>query len=167
MIKNLSPSRASQFKTCPKQFKFANVDKIKEPTTEVQAKGTTVHQALEDLYNLPKEERTAENLYNLFRNAWTKVRNNDEHANLFKTVEEEKEWGVDALKLLSNYLTLENPKEIEPLEKERWVRGSLEIPAAKLVSNDNVNNLSPSIPPSLISGRVLIPTASPFNDLKY
>ena len=48
MIKNLSPSRASQFKTCPKQFKFANVDKLKEPTNEVQAKGTTVHQALED-----------------------------------------------------------------------------------------------------------------------
>ena len=34
MIKNLSPSRASQFKTCPKQFKFANVDKLKEPTNE-------------------------------------------------------------------------------------------------------------------------------------
>ena len=47
MIKNLSPSRASQFKTCPKQFKFANIDKIKEPTNEVQAKGTTVHEALE------------------------------------------------------------------------------------------------------------------------
>mgnify|MGYP003330711859 CR=1 FL=1 len=26
MIKNLSPSRASQFKTCPRQFKYANVD---------------------------------------------------------------------------------------------------------------------------------------------
>ena len=126
MIKNLSPSRASQFKTCPKQFKFANVDKIKEPTTEVQAKGTTVHQALEDLYDLPKEERTSENLYNLFRNAWTKVRSDDEHVNLFANVEEEKEWGVDALNLLANYLTLENPQEIEPLEKERWVRGSLE-----------------------------------------
>ena len=126
MIKNLSPSRASQFKTCPKQFKFANVDKIKAPTTEVQAKGTTVHQALEDLYDLPKEERTSENLYNLFRNAWTKVRSDDEHVNLFTNVEEEKEWGVDALNLLANYLTLENPQEIEPLEKERWVKGSLE-----------------------------------------
>ena len=126
MIKNLSPSRASQFKTCPKQFKFANVDKIKEPTTEVQAKGTTVHQALEDLYDLPKEERTAENLNNLFRTAWTKVRSDDEHVNLFQNVEEEKDWGVDALNLLSNYLTLENPEEIEPLEKERWVRGSIE-----------------------------------------
>ena len=69
MIKNLSPSRASQFKTCPKQYKFANVDKIIEPTNEVQAKGTTVHQALEDLYELPKEERSSENLYNLFRNS--------------------------------------------------------------------------------------------------
>jgi len=126
MIKNLSPSRASQFKTCPKQFKFANIDKIKEPTTEVQAKGTTVHQALEDLYDLPKEERTPDNLYNLFRAAWTKVRSDDEHVNLFQNVEEEKEWGVDALNLLANYLTLENPEEIEPLEKERWVRGSIE-----------------------------------------
>ena len=126
MIKNLSPSRASQFKTCPKQYKFANVDKIKEPTTEVQAKGTTVHQALEDLYDLPKEERTPDNLYNLFRAAWTKVRSDDEHVNLFQNVEEEKEWGVDALNLLANYLTLENPEEIEPLEKERWVRGSIE-----------------------------------------
>ena len=60
MIKNLSPSRASQFKTCPKQFKFSNVDKLKEPTNEVQAKGTTVHQALEDLFDLPKEERNVE-----------------------------------------------------------------------------------------------------------
>ncbi len=65
MIKNLSPSRASQFKTCPKQFKFANVDKLKEPTNEVQAKGTTVHQALEDLFDLPKEERSIEKLHNL------------------------------------------------------------------------------------------------------
>ena len=112
MIKNLSPSRASQFKTCPKQFKFANVDKIKEPTTEVQAKGTTVHQALEDLYDIPKEERTSENLYDLFRNAWTKVRSNDEHVNLFENVDEEKEWGVDALNLLSNYLSHNFPNRL-------------------------------------------------------
>ena len=107
MIKNLSPSRASQFKTCPKQFKFANVDKLKEPTNEVQAKGTTVHQALEDLFDLPKEERSIEKLHNLFRDAWTKVRGNDEHHNLFSNVEEEREWGVDGLKLLNNYMEIE------------------------------------------------------------
>ena len=126
MIKNLSPSRASQFKTCPKQFKFSNVDKIKEPTNLVQAKGTTVHQALEDLYSLPSEERTSDTLYNLFRKAWSNVRGNDEHVNLFNSIEEEREWGQAGLNLLHNYLTLENPKTLEPLEQERWVRGSIE-----------------------------------------
>ena len=67
MIKNLSPSRASQFKTCPRQFKYANIDKIKEPTNEVQAKGTTVHEALEKLFDLPQDERSLDNLHNLFR----------------------------------------------------------------------------------------------------
>jgi putative RecB family exonuclease len=126
MIKNLSPSRASQFKTCPKQFKFSNVDKIKEPTNLVQAKGTTVHQALEDLYSLPSEERTSETLYNLFRKAWSNVRGNDEHVNLFNSIEEEREWGQEGLNLLHNYLKLENPQTLEPLEQERWVRGSIE-----------------------------------------
>ena len=126
MIKNLSPSRASQFKTCPKQFKFANVDKLKEPTNEVQAKGTTVHQALEDLFDLPKEDRNIEKLHNLFREAWTKVRGTDEHHDLFSTVEEEREWGVDGLKLLNNYMTIEDPASFDPLERERWVRGSIE-----------------------------------------
>ena len=126
MIKNLSPSRPSQFKTCPKQFKFANIDKIKEPTTEVQAKGTTVHQALEDLFDLKPDERNTEKLHNLFREAWTKVRGNDEHHNLFSSVEEEREWGLDGLKLLNNYMSIEDPTSFEPLERERWVRGSIE-----------------------------------------
>ena len=126
MIKNLSPSRASQFKTCPQQFKFANVDKLKEPTNEVQAKGTAVHQALEDLFELPKEDRDTEKLHNLFRAAWTKVRRTDEHHSLFSSVDEEREWGVDGLKLLSNYMSMEDPKSFDPLERERWVRGTIE-----------------------------------------
>ena len=126
MIKNLSPSRASQFKTCPKQFKYANVDKILEPTNEVQAKGTTVHQALEDLFDLPSDERTTEKLHNLFREAWTKVRGNDEHHNLFSSIDEERDWGLEGLKLLNNYMTLEDPRSFEPVERERWVRGTIE-----------------------------------------
>jgi putative RecB family exonuclease len=126
MIKNLSPSRASQFKTCPMQFKYANVYKIKEPTNEVQAKGTTVHEALEKLYDLPQDERNLDNLHNLFRKVWTDVRNNDEHVHLFDTQDKEREWGIDGLKLLSNYFTLEDPTKFEPLERERWVRGAID-----------------------------------------
>ena len=92
----------------------------------MQAKGTTVHQALEDLFDLEPEERNTEKLHNLFREAWTKVRGNDEHHNLFTSVEEEREWGLDGLKLLNNYMSIEDPTSFEPLERERWVRGSIE-----------------------------------------
>jgi len=126
MIKNLSPSRASQFKTCPKQFEYANVLKIKEPTNEVQAKGTTIHTALEQLYDRKPNDRTLKNLENIFRNEWNNVRNNEEHLSLFKNRQEERAWGLDALRLLANYLKLENPKEIQPLDRERWVRGTIE-----------------------------------------
>ncbi len=125
MIKNLSPSRASQFKTCPRQFKYANIDKIKEPTNEVQAKGTTVHEALEKLFDLPQDERSLDNLHNLFRKVWTDVRNNDEHVHLFDNQDQERDWGIEGLKLLSNYFTLEDPTNFEPLERERWVRGAI------------------------------------------
>ena len=124
--KNLSPSRASQYKTCPKQYMYQHVVKISEPTNEVQAKGTTIHQALEDLFDLPPKERTIENLHNLFRNAWTAVRSNDEHHHLFSSVEKEREWGLDALKRLNYYMELEDPSSFEPLERERWVKGSIE-----------------------------------------
>ena len=126
MIKNLSPSRASQFKTCPKQFEYANVLKIKEPTNAVQAKGTTIHTALEILYDKKPHERTLENLQNIFRAEWNKIRGDVEHGSLFENREEERTWGIDALQLLKNYFKLENPSLIQPLEKERWVRGSIE-----------------------------------------
>ena len=92
----------------------------------MQAKGTAVHQALEDLFDLKPDERNTEKLHNLFREAWTKVRGNDEHHNLFSSVEEEREWGLDGLKRLNNYRSIEDPTSLEPLESERWVRGSIE-----------------------------------------
>ncbi len=152
MIKNLSPSRASQFKTCPKQFKFSNIDKIKEPTNEVQAKGTLVHEALEELYKLDVKDRPDEIkqeevfseiniiekterdsgdkskiLHDIFRKIFTEKRNSEEYYELFNSDDIDiKKFGKDALKLLTNYLTLENPKKIKALEVERWVRGPIE-----------------------------------------
>ena len=56
---------------------------------------------------------------------WTDVRNNDEHVHLFDNQDQERDWGIDGLKLLSNYFTLEDPTNFEPLERERWVRGAI------------------------------------------
>ena len=151
MIKNLSPSRASQYKTCPQQFKFANIDKIEEPTTHVQAKGTLVHEALEEMYKLPPEDRPSiiseeelenekyiiknsekdsgpksKQLHDLFRNIFQDKRSSDEYVHLFVDEKKIKEFGKDSLKLLTNYLTMEDPKNVNSIENERWVRGTIE-----------------------------------------
>ena len=58
MIKNLSPSRASQFKTCPKQFKFANVDKILVDSPIGKTNRTDIESKISELENQKNEIQT-------------------------------------------------------------------------------------------------------------
>lgn len=116
-LETLSPSRASDFKLCPQLFKFRAIDKLPEPSTVYQARGTTAHLALQRLFDLPADRRTPEALYDLFREAWTEVRG-DEYEGLFETIEEERAWGVESLELLANYFTVEDPTSFDPLDRE-------------------------------------------------
>ena len=117
VLKTLSPSRASDFKTCPQMYKFKSIDKIPTVPTKFQARGTTAHLALERLFELPSDQRTPDHLYDLFRTAWSELKATD-YPNLFDTVEEEREWGVETLNLLATYFTVEDPTSFEPLELE-------------------------------------------------
>ncbi|HDH27262.1 MAG TPA: PD-(D/E)XK nuclease family protein [Actinobacteria bacterium] len=117
-LQTLSPSRAGDFKTCPQLFKFRAIDRLPEPTTIYQARGTTAHLALERLYDLPAPERTAERLYELFRQAWTELRDNEEYLELFEDSDAERRWGMESMALLGNYFALEDPTEVSPLHRE-------------------------------------------------
>ena len=116
-LETLSPSRASDFKHCPQLFKFRAVDRLPEPPSIHQARGTTAHLALQRLFDLPADSRTPETLYDLFREAWLEVRD-EEYPDLFETVEQEREWGIQSLDLLANYFTVEDPTALEPLDRE-------------------------------------------------
>ena len=117
-LETLSPSRASDFKVCPQLFKFRAIDKLPEPTTVYQARGTTAHLALERLYDLPASQRTPEALSELFREAWTELRGSEEFAHLFESIDEERQWGIESLTLLLNYFALEDPTQVAPLDRE-------------------------------------------------
>lgn len=116
-LETLSPSRASDYKTCPQLFKFKAIDRIPTEPTVYQARGTTAHLALERLFMLPRDERTPERLYDLFREAWTELKP-EEYPDLFDDVGEEREWGIESLKLLADYFSMEDPRSFEPLELE-------------------------------------------------
>ncbi|MDH3499636.1 MAG: PD-(D/E)XK nuclease family protein [Acidimicrobiia bacterium] len=117
-LETLSPSRASDFKVCPQLFKFRAIDRLPEPTTVYQARGTTAHLALEWLFDLPPERRQPEVLYDLFRKAWTQLRGEDEFAGLFNNEATEREWGIESMQVLANYFALENPAAIVPVDRE-------------------------------------------------
>lgn len=113
----LSPSRASDFKTCPQLYKYKAIDKLTTEPTVHQARGTTVHLALERLFEAPAETRSPERLYDLFREAWTELKP-AEYPDLFATVEDERAWGIEALSMLASYFSIEDPTSFEPLALE-------------------------------------------------
>jgi putative RecB family exonuclease len=116
-LTTLSPSRASDFKTCPQLYKFKSIDRIPTEPTIHQARGTTAHLALERLFALPASERTPERLYDLFRDAWAELKV-DEYPDLFTSVDEERDWGIESLHLLAAYFGMEDPSSFEPEELE-------------------------------------------------
>lgn len=116
-LTSLSPSRASDFKLCPQLYKFKSIDKIETEPTVHQARGTTAHLALERLFALPAQDRTPDHLYNLFREAWTELKET-EYPDLFDDVDEERSWGIGSLELLASYFSMEDPTAFEPLELE-------------------------------------------------
>lgn len=117
-LETLSPSRARDFKTCPQLFKFRAIDRLDEPTTVHQARGTTAHLALQRLYDLPGPQRTPERLFDLFRHAWTELRGDEEYREMFESVEEERAWGLESMGLLANYFGLEDPSSLDPVDRE-------------------------------------------------
>ncbi|MFQ5555132.1 MAG: RecB family exonuclease [Acidimicrobiia bacterium] len=116
-LTTLSPSRASDFKQCPQLFKFRAIDRIDVPPTVYQARGTTAHLALQRLFDHPAADRTPELLYDLFRQAWVDLRD-EEFAHLFEDVEAERSWGIGSMAILANYFGVEDPRTIEPLHRE-------------------------------------------------
>jgi len=117
-LETLSPSRAGDFKTCPRLYKFRAVDKIAEPPSPHQARGSAAHLALQRLFDHPAPDRSPERLYDLFRDAWTEMRGEEEHEALFDSVEEERRWGLESMELLANYFLIEDPRRVEPEGRE-------------------------------------------------
>ncbi|WP_396935139.1 RecB family exonuclease [Mycolicibacterium sp.] len=106
----LSPSRASDFKQCPLLYRFRAIDRLPEPRSTAQLRGSLVHAALEQLYELPAAQRDHDTALSLIEPAWDRVVAAEPelaevtHPALFD----------EARALLSGYYRLEDPTRFDP-----------------------------------------------------
>ena len=117
-LPSLSPSRAADFKTCPLLYRFRTIDRIPEPPTSDQARGTLVHAVLEKLFDLPAAERSREQAAAMVLPQWDRLREEQPLlAELFGT-QTPPEFVESTVELLGGYFSVEDPTRLEPAERE-------------------------------------------------
>ena len=123
----LSPSRAADFMTCPLLYRFRVIDRIPEPPTPATARGTLVHAVLERLFDRPAPERTPMAAHEMLNPEWDRLSAADPHLSaLFEDDSERTRWLHDASAALDGYFTLEDPRRLEPAERECYVETELD-----------------------------------------
>jgi putative RecB family exonuclease len=124
----LSPSRASDFMTCPLLYRFRTIDKLPEEPSADALRGTLVHKVLEDLFDLPALSRTPDRARELLVPTWDALLETEpELAELFtEEGPDAAEWLTSCRSVLDRYFTLEDPRRLEPAERELYVEALLE-----------------------------------------
>ncbi|CAM3195512.1 PD-(D/E)XK nuclease family protein [Nocardioides dubius] len=128
----LSPSRAGDFMTCPLLYRYRTIDRLPEPPSADAIRGTLVHKVLEDLFDLPAAERTPERAAAMVAPAWQAlVEAEPEAAQLFAAEGDAEPRDFDTWlrtcgDALDQYFQLEDPRRLEPAERELYVETLLD-----------------------------------------
>jgi putative RecB family exonuclease len=125
---SLSPSRASDFKSCPLLYRFRTIDRLPERKSAAAVRGTLVHAVLEKLYDLPAAERSPEAAQALIPEAWGELQQEPGIEELFAEGGDGGSldaWLASAGRLVETYFALEDPRRIEPHGREELVEVTL------------------------------------------
>jgi RecB family exonuclease len=124
----LSPSRAGDFMTCPLLYRYRTIDKLPEQSSPDAVRGTVVHKVLEDLFDLPAPERTPEQARDMLVPAWEALL--ESHPEVAEMFGEEgpdvASWLTECRTVLDRYFELEDPRRLEPAERELYVETVLD-----------------------------------------
>jgi putative RecB family exonuclease len=124
----LSPSRASDFMTCPLLYRYRTIDRLPEEPSADALRGTLVHKVLEDLFDLPADSRTPDRARDLLVPTWESLL--EAEPDLTELFSEEgpdvAEWLTSCRSVLDRYFTLEDPRRLEPAERELYVEALLD-----------------------------------------
>ncbi|MEO6793798.1 MAG: RecB family exonuclease [Mycobacterium sp.] len=118
----LSPSRAADFKQCPLLYRFRAIDRLPEPPSAAQLRGSVVHGALERLYALPAPQRSPAAARDLVASSWEHLISTEPGLDDGLDAEQ---LLAEARKLLAGYYRLEDPRRFDPQSCEQRVEVEL------------------------------------------
>ena len=121
----MSPSSIGTFNQCPMRYKFSKLDRLPEPSTDPQILGSYVHEVLEELFKLPREERTMQNAgriaKDLYSSTWQA-----EFKSLDKVECDENTFRWRVRWCLENYFELEDPTSFDAAGIEARMSGDID-----------------------------------------
>ncbi len=126
----LSPSRASDFTTCPLLYRFRTIDRLPEEPTPAMARGTLIHSVLERIFDVPAPERTLRTAVDLLPSSWDELVADepellaalgDAEASPAQTAA----WLAESEPLLATYFAMEDPRFLQPAHRELHVEYQL------------------------------------------
>jgi putative RecB family exonuclease len=113
--------------TCPLLYRFRVIDKIPEPPTPATARGTLVHAVLERLFDQPAAGRTPAAAVEMIGPEWERLSAGDPGLAALGEAAPDRDVLIgEAKTAVEGYFTLEDPRRLEPAERESYVEAELE-----------------------------------------
>jgi putative RecB family exonuclease len=141
---SLSPSRAADFMTCPLLYRYRVIDRIPEAPSPAATRGTLLHSVLERLFDVPAAERTLERATSMLAPQWEQLLSEEPELAVLLDAPPSAAGPADgdpgsaqpgagglpafldgAEALLARYFELEDPRRLEPAERELRVEVEL------------------------------------------
>lgn len=129
---SLSPSRAGDFRSCPMRYRLRVVDQIPETPSPDAARGTLVHAVLERLFDLPASERLLPAAQAMVEDEFQRLLAQDEDFAAYVADADgdgeqwSARWLAGVTPLLESYFAMEDPRRLEPAEREQLVEFALD-----------------------------------------
>lgn len=122
----LSPSRVNDYENCPLKYRLRAIDRLEEPETLAQVKGTLVHAVLETMHQWPREERTFPAAVKQLKPHWETL---CQQAPTRRTLVPEEDFYpflVECRDLLRGYFLMENPQGFDATACEAYVEDNFD-----------------------------------------